>query len=154
MCFIERETHDFILKLMEIFPWRETVLSVHGIKSDKNPFFCQMYATFLIKMVHVVIDRYFPLFSKGLKSFLSPVLSLIVPLTENFINTVVVFNLCLRILGFLPSRTVRKGDKIGCAQDYLILTVLTCVYAWVGECIYMINFATNIQMSCSVCFIA
>ena len=43
-----------------------------------------------------------------------------------------------------------KGDKVGCAQDYLILTALTCVCAWVGECIYMINFATDIHMSAAV----
>ena len=43
-----------------------------------------------------------------------------------------------------------KRDKIGCAQDYLILTALTCMCAWVGECIYMINFATNIHMSAAV----
>ena len=40
---IEKETHTFILKLTEIFPWRETVLRAHGIKSDEKPFFCQIY---------------------------------------------------------------------------------------------------------------
>ena len=31
MCFIERETWNFILKLREIFPWRETVFRAHGM---------------------------------------------------------------------------------------------------------------------------
>ena len=65
MCFIERETQNFILKFREIFPWRETVLRAHGMKSDEKPFFCQIYAIFWGKMVHVVIDRYFSLFLKG-----------------------------------------------------------------------------------------
>ena len=33
MCLIEIETLSFILKFMEIFPWRETVLRAHGMKS-------------------------------------------------------------------------------------------------------------------------
>ena len=79
MCFIERETWNFILKIREIFLWRETVLSAHEIKSDEKPFFCQIYAILCGKMLHVVIDRYFSLFLKGLKIFLNPRLSLIVP---------------------------------------------------------------------------
>ena len=38
MCFIERETQNFILKFREIFLWRETVLSPHGMKSVEKPF--------------------------------------------------------------------------------------------------------------------
>ena len=41
MCFIERETRNFIPKNMEILPWRETVLRAHGMKSDEKPFLCQ-----------------------------------------------------------------------------------------------------------------
>ena len=44
--FIEREMHNFILKFREIFPWRETVLRVHGMKSDEKVHFCQIYAIF------------------------------------------------------------------------------------------------------------
>ena len=67
------------LTFREIFPWRETVLRAHGIKSDKKQFFLSNLCDFLEKIVHVVIDRYFLLFLKGLKIFLSPMLSLIVP---------------------------------------------------------------------------
>ena len=59
MCFIKRETQNFILKFREIFPWRETVLRAHGMKFDEKLFFCQTYAIFEEKMVHAVIDRYF-----------------------------------------------------------------------------------------------
>ena len=59
MCFIDRETQNFILKLRKIFPWRETVLRAHGMKSDERPFFCQIYAIFVWEMIHIVIDRYF-----------------------------------------------------------------------------------------------
>ena len=59
MCFIERERKTFILKFKEIFPWRETVLRAHRMKSDERPFFCQIYAIFFLQMVHIVIDRYF-----------------------------------------------------------------------------------------------
>ena len=62
MCFIEWETHKFILELREIFLWKEKVLRVHGMKSDEKPFFCQIYAIFWENMVHVVIDRYFFLY--------------------------------------------------------------------------------------------
>ena len=51
------------------------------MKSDEKLLFCQIYAIVWGKMVHVVIDRYFSLFVKGLKIFLNPRLSLIVPLT-------------------------------------------------------------------------
>ena len=47
MCFIDGETRNFILKLREIFLWRETVLGVYGMKSDEKPVFCQIYAIFL-----------------------------------------------------------------------------------------------------------
>ena len=43
MCFIERETWNFILKFREIFLQRETV---YGMKSDEKPFLCQIYAIF------------------------------------------------------------------------------------------------------------
>ena len=49
MRFIEREKHNVLLKFGEIFPWRETVLRVHGMKSDEKLFFCQIYAFFLEK---------------------------------------------------------------------------------------------------------
>ena len=38
---------------------RQTLLRAHEMKSDEKPFFCQIYAIFLGKMVHVVIDMYF-----------------------------------------------------------------------------------------------
>ena len=44
MCFIERETQNFILKFRGIFLWRETVLRTHRMKSDEKPFLCQIYA--------------------------------------------------------------------------------------------------------------
>ena len=44
--FIEKEIHNFILKFREIFPWRETVLMAHGMKSDENQFFRQIYVIF------------------------------------------------------------------------------------------------------------
>ena len=46
MCFIERETRNIILKIRDIFTWRETVLKAHGVKSDKKLFFCQIYGIF------------------------------------------------------------------------------------------------------------
>ena len=36
----------------------------------KKPFFCQNYAIFLTKMVHVVIKKYFSLFPKRFEDFL------------------------------------------------------------------------------------
>ena len=51
----------------------------HGMKSGEKPFFYQMYAFFCGKMVHVVIDRYFSLFLKGLEIFPNLRISLIVP---------------------------------------------------------------------------
>ena len=68
--FIERITHNFILKFREIFPRREAVLSAHWMKSDENQFFCQIYAVFKEKSIHSVIYMYFSLFLKGLKIFL------------------------------------------------------------------------------------
>ena len=47
MCFIERETQNFILKFREISPWRETVLRTHGMKSDEKPFFSVKFMHFL-----------------------------------------------------------------------------------------------------------
>ena len=81
MCFIERETQNFILKFREIFLWRETVLSAHGMKSDECRFSVRFVWFSWEKMVLVVIDRYFTLFLKGLKILLNPRLSLIVPLS-------------------------------------------------------------------------
>ena len=46
MCFVEKETRNFILTFMAFFPWKETVLKAHGMKSDEKPFFCQIYAIF------------------------------------------------------------------------------------------------------------
>ena len=66
MCFIERETTNFILKFRGIFLWRETVLRAYGMKSDEKSFFFQIY---------VIV-----LFLEGLKIFLNLRLSLIVPL--------------------------------------------------------------------------
>ena len=54
------------------------------MKSAEKPFFCQICVIFLRKMVHVVIDRHFSLCLEGLKIFLYPRLSLIVPLTGPF----------------------------------------------------------------------
>ena len=71
MSFIERETQNFIPKFREIFLWRELVLSTHRMKSDEKTFFCRISEIFWRKMVHVVIDRYFSLFLKGLKIFLT-----------------------------------------------------------------------------------
>ena len=69
MCYNERETQNFILKFGEIFLWRETVLRAHGTKFDEKPFFCQIHTIFGGETIHVVIDRYFSLFLKGLKIF-------------------------------------------------------------------------------------
>ena len=71
MCFIERETQNFILKFREIFPWRETVLRAHGMKSDEKPVFLSNLWDFLRKNGNVVIDRYFSLFLKGWRFLLS-----------------------------------------------------------------------------------
>ena len=49
MCFIEGETHNFIVKFGEIFPWRETRLNAHGMKSDEKLFFCQILLCVLRK---------------------------------------------------------------------------------------------------------
>ena len=38
MYLIESATCNFILKFKEIFPWRETVLRVHRMKSDESRF--------------------------------------------------------------------------------------------------------------------
>ena len=46
MCFIERETQNFIVKFREIFPWREKVHMARGMKSDEKMFLCQIYAIF------------------------------------------------------------------------------------------------------------
>ena len=46
MCCFERKTCNLILKFREIFPWRETVLRVHRIKSDEKLFLDQIYAFF------------------------------------------------------------------------------------------------------------
>ena len=39
------------------------------MKSDEKLLSCQIYVIFETKMVHVVIDKYFALFLKGLKIF-------------------------------------------------------------------------------------
>ena len=72
MCFIERETRNFILKFSEIFLWREKVLRAHEMKADEKLFFCQIYAIVWGKMVPVAIDRYFSLFLKGWRFFSQP----------------------------------------------------------------------------------
>ena len=46
MCFIKRETCNLFLKFREIIQWRETVLRVHGMKSDEKLFFCQVNVIF------------------------------------------------------------------------------------------------------------
>ena len=78
MCFIKRETRNFILKFREIFPWRQTVLRIHGMKSDKKPFFLSDLCDILERNGTFVIERYFSLFMKGLRIFLNPRLSPIV----------------------------------------------------------------------------
>ena len=50
------------------------------MKSDEKSFFCQIYAIFKEKLMHVVTDRYFSLHLKVLMIFLNPRLSLIVTL--------------------------------------------------------------------------
>ena len=67
MIFIERKTQNFILEFREIFPWRDTVLGAHGIKSDGKPFFCQIYAI----LEYVIIDRYCSKISEGFGFFLT-----------------------------------------------------------------------------------
>ena len=69
MCFVERETQNFILKLREIFTWRETVPRAHGVKSDGKTVLLSNLCNFLRYMKHVVIDRYFSLFLKGFEEF-------------------------------------------------------------------------------------
>ena len=69
MCFIERETQNFYLKFREIFLWRETLLRAYRIRFNEKPFFCQIYAIFWGKIVHVVIDRYFVFISERFKDF-------------------------------------------------------------------------------------
>ena len=69
MCFFGIETWNFIIWFWEIFPWRETVLRAHRMKSDEKLFFYQIYAFFRERMVHVVIDKYFSLFLKGFEDF-------------------------------------------------------------------------------------
>ena len=46
MHFIERKTHNFILKFSEIFLWREAVLRVHGMKSDEKLFYVKIMRFF------------------------------------------------------------------------------------------------------------
>ena len=69
LCVLLKEkTENLTIKFKEIFPWTETMLMAHRIKSDKKPFSVKsMY--FLRKMVHVVIERYFPLYLKGFEDF-------------------------------------------------------------------------------------
>ena len=71
MCCIERETRNLILKFREIFPWEETVLGSKEWNPMKSRFSVKFMQFILRKMVHVVNDRYFPLFLKGLKIFLA-----------------------------------------------------------------------------------
>ena len=47
MCFIERETQNFIQKFREIFPGTETVLSAHGMETDEKAFFLSNFCNFL-----------------------------------------------------------------------------------------------------------
>ena len=47
----------------------ERVLRAHGMKSAEKLFFCQIYAIFWGKMVHVVIDRYVASFLKDSEDF-------------------------------------------------------------------------------------
>ena len=46
MYFIEREARNCIIQFREIFPWRETVLMAHRMKSDEKPFLCQIDASY------------------------------------------------------------------------------------------------------------
>ena len=86
MCFIEREARNFILKSREIFPWRETVLRAHRMKSDEKPFFCQIYAIFEKNWQMLRLTDIFLYFGRVLKIFLNPRLSLIVPLKEHSVH--------------------------------------------------------------------
>ena len=68
LCVLLKEKHEaLILKFREYFPWRETVLRAHGMKSDEKPCFFIYFSLFL---------------KKGLEIFLNPKLSLIVPLSQ------------------------------------------------------------------------
>ena len=79
MCFIERETQNFILKFREIFLQRETMLRTHRMKSDEKPFFCQFMQLFEKNDTYCDWQVFF-FISERLKIFLNPRLSLIVPL--------------------------------------------------------------------------
>ena len=75
MCFIERETHNFILQFREIFLWRETVLRAHRLKS----------AVFLSNLCDCVREKWYLLWLTGIFLYIWKVLrflrlSLIVPL--------------------------------------------------------------------------
>ena len=70
MSFIERERSNFILKIKGDFPWRETVLRAHRMKSDEKSFFSQICAC----------CNWQVFFSLFLTIFLNLRLSLIVPL--------------------------------------------------------------------------
>ena len=87
--FIERETHNFILKFREMFPWRETGFRANGMRSDENQFFCQIYAILWEKkkIVHFVIHIIFLYSWRVLKIFLNQWQSLIVGILVTLIST-------------------------------------------------------------------
>ena len=48
MCFTGIETQNFILKLREIFPWRETLLMDHRVKfNEKDVFYVKSMRFFV-----------------------------------------------------------------------------------------------------------
>ena len=92
----KRNTH-FFLRFRKTFPCREKkkkkkkVLMVHRMKSDEKPLFCQIYEILFVCLFVCLFLRnngtcchgdwqVFSLFLKGLKIFLNPKWSLIVPL--------------------------------------------------------------------------
>ena len=66
--FIDRETHNFILKFREIFHEEKQCSE----KSDENQVFCQICAILGGGKLHFVIHRYFSLFLKGFEDIFLP----------------------------------------------------------------------------------
>ena len=81
ICFIEREIQNSILKLGKFFHGEKLQCSGPRNEIWWKAIFLSNLCKFLGKIVHVVIDMYFSLFLKGLKIFVNPRLSLIVPLS-------------------------------------------------------------------------
>ena len=89
MSFIVRETQNFILKLREIFPWRETVFRAHIVKSEEKLFFCQIYV--ILRKNGTCCDWQVFFFISE-EFFLNLRLSLIVPLRERKMHSTLQHN--------------------------------------------------------------